>query len=388
MDKAYTVILIVSLFITLLFSLAYLTRKLWLSRKELKNSEERFRSIAQNANCAIITIDSKRKVVFWNKKAEEIYGYSADEMIGKPLAAIMPERFREVHQRGFDQTVSTGRSNIVGESIDVNGLRKDGSEFFAELSLSSWTTREGTFFTGIMNDITERKRTEEALKQNLERSRKTVEKTIRLFVSAVEKENPYIAGHHQGVAYLASAIAQEMGLSENQSEVLCMAGTLHDIGYIYIPGNLLSKPDRLTESEFEIIKTHPQIGYEVLKTIRSLQPVAQVVLQHHERMDGSGYPSGLSGESILLEARVITVADVVESMVFPRPYRPALGIDKALGEITQQKGVFYDPEVVDACLRLFQDKGFTFEGKNLYLLFNPLYFVLLNYLLKGTRLSS
>ena len=141
-----------------------------------------------------------------------------------------------------------------------------------------------------------------------------------------------------------------------------MAGTLHDIGKMYVPGEILTKPGRLTEIEFNMIKTHPKAGYDILKTIEFPWPIALIVLQHHERIDGSGYPSGLPAKDILLEARILGVADVVEAMASHRPYRPALGMDKALAEISQKRGSLYDPEVVDACLKLLVEKRFKFKS--------------------------
>jgi len=191
--------------------------------------------------------------------------------------------------------------------------------------------------------------------------KETFEGIISAIASTVEIRDPYTAGHQLRVARLAFAIAGEMGLPEHQAEGIRVAGTIHDLGKISVPADILSKPGQLSEMEFSIIKTHPQIAYDILKDIKFPWPLAQIVLQHHERMDGSGYPEGLSGENILLEARVLAVADVVEAMASHRPYRPALGQDKALDEIRQNKGKLYDPEVVDACLELFMKKGFQFE---------------------------
>jgi putative nucleotidyltransferase with HDIG domain len=172
--------------------------------------------------------------------------------------------------------------------------------------------------------------------------------------------DPYTAGHQQKVVQLASAIAREMGLAEEQIEGLSVAGALHDIGKINIPAELLSKPGKLSKIEFEIIKTHAQVGFAILQGIDFPWPVAVAVAQHHERMDGSGYPFGLSGPDIILEARIMAVADVVEAMASHRPYRASLGIDRALEEISRNRGILYDAESVDACVRVFTEKGFTF----------------------------
>jgi len=190
------------------------------------------------------------------------------------------------------------------------------------------------------------------LLQNL---RKTVEGTIHAIAATVEARDPYTAGHQTRVADLAAAIAREMHLSEDQVEGIKMAGIIHDLGKINVPAEILSKPGKLIDLEFQIIQTHPQVGYDLLKNIEFPWPIAEMVLQHHEKMDGSGYPQGLKGSDILLEARILCVADIVEAMSSHRPYRPALGIEKALAQIKQEKDTLLDPKVVDACLKIFKD---------------------------------
>ena len=183
--------------------------------------------------------------------------------------------------------------------------------------------------------------------------RQGLEGTIRAVALTTEMRDPYTAGHQERVTRLAYAIARKMGLSEERVEGLRVAGLLHDVGKVSVPAELLSKPTRLTPAEFSLVKAHPQTGYEILKGVVFPWPVADIVLEHHERLDGSGYPRGLKGEAISLEARILAVADVVEAMVSHRPYRPALGVDKALGEVEAGAGVLYDPEVVNVCLQLF-----------------------------------
>jgi len=206
-----------------------------------------------------------------------------------------------------------------------------------------------------------RKRAEEELQQSYVKVQKALEGTVNVLVSAIEMRDPYTAGHQRRVTQLACAIANEMDLPEGQIEGLRMAGLIHDIGKISVPAEVLSNPGQLGDFQWGLIKAHPQIGYEILKAVEFPWPVAQIVLQHHERINRSGYPDGLSGEETLLEARILAVADVVEAMASHRPYRSALGIDKALEEISQNRGVLYDPEVVGACLKLFAEKGFEFE---------------------------
>jgi len=203
-------------------------------------------------------------------------------------------------------------------------------------------------------------RTEE-LRASLNDLQKAMQGIIHVMVLTIESRDPYTAGHQQRVTLLASALAQEMGLSEKEVEGVKMASLIHDIGKISVPSEILSKPGKLTEIEFCLVKTHPQSGYEILKNITLPWPIAQIVLQHHERLDGSGYPLGLKDKEILLEAKIIGVADVVEAMASHRPYRPALGIEKALEEISQKKGLLYDSKVVDTCIKLFTEKGFKLE---------------------------
>lgn len=202
-------------------------------------------------------------------------------------------------------------------------------------------------------EIIEHKRTEEVL-------RKTMKGTIQAMALAAEIRDPYTAGHQRKVSQLACAIAREMGLSGEQIEGIRLAGLVHDLGKISVPAEILSKPGELSKIEFGLIENHPQIGHDILKTVEFPWPITNIVFQHQERIDGSGYPQGLSGEDILLEAKIVAVADVVEAMSSHRPYRPALGIAKAIEEISQSKGVLYDFEVVDVCVKLLTEKGFTF----------------------------
>ena len=171
----------------------------------------------------------------------------------------------------------------------------------------------------------------------------------------------YTAGHQQRVSQLTTAIAKELNLSQDMVEGIRVASLIHDIGKISIPTEILSKTTTLSDIEFNLIKVHSQVGHDILKAIDFSYPVAQIVLQHHEKIDGSGYPDNLKGNEILLEAKIICVADVVEAISSYRPYRPALGIDAALKEISKNKGILYDPEVGNACLKLFKKKNFNFN---------------------------
>jgi putative nucleotidyltransferase with HDIG domain len=230
-----------------------------------------------------------------------------------------------------------------------------------ELQVRMRTAELVTANRQLQDEIIKRTRTEKKLKRGVARLKKSLEKSITAIAAVTEIRDPFTAGHQKRVAKLACVIAEEMGLSRGRSERLRLAAIVHDIGKVNIPTEILIKPDRLSEPEFNIIEAHPQIGHDILYGIDFSRPIAKIVLQHHELLDGSGYPQGLTGNMIMLEARILAVADVVEAMASNRPYRPAHAIEVALEEILHQKGVLYDPVVVDACLRVFQEREFTFE---------------------------
>ena len=214
------------------------------------------------------------------------------------------------------------------------------------------------FASHVQYTAKKRREAEEKLEQTLEILKRAVGTTIQILVYALESRDPYTAGHQSRSANLASAIATEMGLDQDKIEGIHMAGIVHDIGKITIPSEILIKPTKLTNIEFSLIKQHSLNGYEMLKNVESPWSLAEIVYQHHERMNGSGYPRNLKGDEILLESRIMVVADVVEAMASHRPYRPALGIEAALEEIEKNKGILYDDAVVDACLILFREKGY------------------------------
>lgn len=213
----------------------------------------------------------------------------------------------------------------------------------------------------------QRRNTQKALKESEDRLQdsyrhlnKVMIEIIKSFATTIETRDPYTAGHQDRVSKLAHAIAQEMGLPAAQIDAIILAATIHDIGKLFVPAEILNKPGKISDNEYKLIKTHPQIGYDIIKEIEFTWPIADIILQHHERLDGSGYPNKIAGEFILLEAKIIGVADVVEAMASHRPYRPALGIDKALEEISRNQGVLYDPMVVDVCINLLNRVEFNF----------------------------
>jgi putative nucleotidyltransferase with HDIG domain len=201
---------------------------------------------------------------------------------------------------------------------------------------------------------------EEKLRESYEKLQKNFDAVIKTLARVVETRDPYTSGHQERVAVLSEAIADEMGLSAERVGIIRMAAIIHDLGKIYIPAEILSKPSKLSDVEFEMIKSHPLVAYEILKDMEFPHPIADYIFQHHERLNGSGYPKGLSDGNILLEAKIIAVADTIEAMASHRPYRPAIGLDNALEEISINRDILYDPDTVDACLRLFREKRFTF----------------------------
>lgn len=509
----------------------------------LKETANRNQTIMETANEAIISMRPDGVIHLWNRKAQEIFGYTAQEAIGQKMhELITPDYYRGAQNEGLRQFARTGAGPIVGKTLELTALRKAGAEFPVELSVSAMNIRGEWHATGIIRDITERKKAEariqkltrlyatlsqtnqtivrttnrddlfsrvcesavingkfvmawvglvdkstglvrpvchygvddgyldhiiisvddepkgrgptgiavrencvsfvndfatderalpwreaalqrgfkgasgvplrfkgrpigaltlyadetnffdaeqlglleematdisfaldgferEALRQKaeeergvaLQKLRKALENSIRVAASISEVRDPYTSGHQQRVSQLAVAIAGEMGLSAAQIDGIHFGGLIHDIGKIGVPAEILSKPSKLTALEMKLIQTHPQAGSDVIKDIEFPWPVAQMILQHHERLNGSGYPVGLKGDEIIIEAKIIAVADTVEAMWSSRPYRPGLGMDAALKEIAGGSGIRYDKQAVDACQRLIREKGFAFK---------------------------
>jgi HD-GYP domain-containing protein (c-di-GMP phosphodiesterase class II) len=261
-----------------------------------------------------------------------------------------------------DPEVRKALLKMIEEQGPVKGFetqfyRKDGSIIWVSVNQHAVRDAGGRVlhYEGFNDDITIKK-------GNVERMKKALWATVQAIAVTVETRDPYTAGHQRRVADLARAIATEMNIPTDQIDGILMAAIIHDIGKISVPAEILSKPSKLTDLEFGIIKTHAQSGYDILKDIEFPWPIARMVLEHHERMDGSGYPGNLNGDDILMEARILAVSDVVEAMGSHRPYRPSRGIDAALEEIENKRGTHYDTGVVDACLRIFREKGYQLEG--------------------------
>ncbi|MDI6688046.1 MAG: PAS domain S-box protein [Desulfobacterales bacterium] len=326
------------------------------AEEKLRKAEKRFRRLANLLPQTVFEMDERGKLIFVNRNAFDIFGYTQEDFDkGLTVLQIIAPEDRDRAGKNIQKALS-------GEKLyssEYMAQRKNGSSFpVIVYSRPMMPDNKIIGLRGIVVDITERKQTEETLKQSYEKLQEALEGAIHALAATAERRDPYTAGHQKRVAELACAIAEEMNLQEEPIKKIHISAIIHDIGKINVPSEILSKPGRLSKFEFEIIKTHPQVGCDILKQIKFPWPIAAIVLQHHERLDGSGYPNGVSGEDICLEARILSVADVVEAMSSHRPYRPALGIDKALEEISQNKGILYDPNVVDACVKIFADKKF------------------------------
>jgi len=330
------------------------------AEKVLTASEKRFKELWENAPVAYHTVDTRGIITSVNKTETKMLGYGVPEMVGREVFEfILPEQRADAKERFKkkieDRAVSRSESRVY--------VRKDGSHIFVSIDDSLEHDHDGVI-TGMrttMVDMTERKKAEEEVKRSLEKLQLSMESTILAMAKIVEMKDPYTAGHQRRVAQLAGAIGRELGLSKEQVSGIHMAAVIHDIGKIYVPAEILSKPGKLTEIEFGMIKTHPKVSYDILKMVEFPWPIAKIVLQHHERLDGSGYPLGLSGEDIMIEAKILSIADVVEAIAFHRPYRSAVGIDKALEEISEKKGLLYEAAIVDVCMGLFARKNFEFD---------------------------
>lgn len=330
------------------------------AEKVLTESEKRFKELWENAPVAYHTVDRKGIITRVNRTEAKMLGYTVAEMLGKEVFDfILPEQRQEAKDR-FRQKID---EQHISKSENRVYVRKDGQGIHVSIDDALECDHNGNI-AGVrttMVDMTERKQAEEDVKRSLEKLQLGMENTILAMAKIVEMKDPYTAGHQRRVAQLAGAIGRELGLPEEQVSGIHMAAVIHDIGKIYVPAEILSKPGKLTEIEFLMIKTHPKVSYDILKMVEFPWPIAKIVLQHHERNDGSGYPFGLTRDDIMIEAKIISIADVIEAITFHRPYRSAVGIDKALQEVCDKRGVLYDPEIVDACMRLFSKKGFEFD---------------------------
>ena len=331
------------------------------TEKNLKDSEVNLKNLIDLLPIGIRIFDHKERNLYANRTLIEMFGcHSFDEFqqcnpedFLTPESYAQYEKVREMHDRG---------EKIPENNFEITIKRKDNGELRYLIGQSGdiiWD-RESQHMA-IFQDVTEQRKMSQALSNSLDILKRTLQGVINVIAATVEMRDPYTSGHQKRVALLSREIAREMGLPEQREEQIYTTALIHDIGKIKVPAEILSKPGKLNDIEFSLIKMHSRAGYDLLNNVEFPFPLARWVLEHHERLNGSGYPSGLKGEEISLEARILAVADVVEAMCSHRPYRPALGVEAAMAEISRHRGELYDPEVVDVCLRLFKEKGFRFE---------------------------
>ena len=315
----------------------------------LRESEQRFRALVEQSISGIYIIQDG-VFTYVNQRVADIGGYQPQDLIGKPILDLAPPELRCRLQLEMAQRLG-GTAKTAQYTLTLR--RKDGSPVEVGIHATRAMVDGRPAIIGVAEDVTVRRGAEETARHHAQRLEQALIETIEAVATMVELKDPYTAGHQRAVGDIAAAIGQQLELGEEQVKGLRYAGYVHDIGKIATPAELLSKPGKLTANEFELIKTHAQQGYDVLKDVGFPWPIARTILEHHERLDGSGYPRGLTGEEISLEARILAVADTVEAMSSHRPYRAALGLEAALREIREQAGRRYDARVAAACLELF-----------------------------------
>lgn len=317
--------------------------------KRLESSEQKYSTILSSIGDAVIVINPQGAITYMNPVAEYITEWPQEEVLGREMSQIL-------HMQDTSNILDIMNNQNFQDILISRSGRKVPIEYNSSPLRNAERIIVGTVL--VFRDITSRIESENQLQDSLEQLRKAMGGVIQAMAQTVEARDPYTAGHQRRVADLARAIGSELGLSNDGVEGIRMAGVIHDIGKISIPAEILSKPGRLTDVEFNLIKSHPETGFDILKNIEFPWPVAQIVHQHHERIDGSGYPLGLGEDRILPESKILAVADVVEAISSHRPYRASLGIDVALGEVEKFSGSYYDAEVVTACVRLFKEKRY------------------------------
>lgn len=343
---------------TLQYTVAEKTKELLASEKKYKALYELNKEILESSPAGIIKLDRNMRISFMNPEMRNMLGEYPES-----LGSLDGELLRNLPDFNNPTFLNLINSLQMGKEVSIAiDLTKKNKKTYLEIK--GVPTFADDIYTGgvlLFTDITESIIAEEKLKQSFEMLQKATGDIIKAMSSTSEMRDPYTAGHQKRVKELAVAIGEEMNISKEQLEGVKFAGIIHDIGKISVPSDILSKPGRISKMEFEVIKSHSQIGFELLNKIEFPWPISKIVHQHHEHLDGSGYPNGISGDAILLEARILAVSDVVEAMTSHRPYRAALGIDAALEEIDNHRLDYFDPAIVDACITLFKEKKFEFS---------------------------
>lgn len=321
-------------------------------------SEMKYRSIVENSQEGIFQTTPNSRQMILNSAFASMLGYDSVEDAQRSITNIPKQVYADPveYQKVLDIVLREG--GIKGYETEF--YRKDKSRIWVSMSVTALrdTAGEPLYYHGIVEDITPQKKLEQERQESIDRLRRSLGATINAMSATVEARDPYTAGHQRRVADLARAIATEMKLSRDQIDGIRLAGMIHDIGKISVPSEILTKPTRLTALEFELIKTHSEAGFNILKDIEFPWPIARIVLEHHERINGTGYPQGLKNDEILLESKIIAIADIVEAISSHRPYRPAFGIEPALEEVAKHSGILYDAAVAEACLKLFRENRY------------------------------
>lgn len=331
----------------------------------IRRTEHWLAAVLRSVGDGVVASDRDGRITFMNRVAEELTGWTLEDATGKGLSEVMKlkdEAPGSLERRLVEQVIRDGLIINLPENRLL--VARNGAEIPISDSVAPIRDEDGEMpgMVLVFRDITEQQRLVGERQDAIDRLRAALQATVQSMATLVETRDPYTAGHQRRVADIAAAIAAEMGLTADQIDGIRTASTIHDIGKISVPAEILSKTAKLSDLEFALIKVHARSGYDILKEIEFPWPVARMVLEHHEKADGSGYPQGLSGGQTLIGSRIIVVADVVEAIASHRPYRPALGIDYALSEIATNSGTLYDRGVAEACLKLFNEKGYRMEG--------------------------
>ena len=330
-------------------------------QESLRASEETLRKLVEGTTDMAWELNESSICTFVSPQVRSMLGYSPSEVIGHSPLEFLPPDEAARFARMFEAAMLEPEGKAL---INFTFIHKRGRHVTVETSAVPILTFGclGVGFRGIARDVSEREEMKLQLQDSLRKLESTIDRTIQAISLIAEARDSYTAGHQKRTSQLSCTIAERMGLPRDQVRVVRIAALLHDIGKVAVPSEILTKPGRLSTIETELIRTHSQVGYDILRTVDFPWPIADVVHQHHERLDGSGYPLGLRDEDISIEAKILAVADVVEAMTSYRPYRPARGIEEALAEISVNSGKLHDADAVYACLDVFNGGEFSFEN--------------------------